>query len=88
MDSVNAKTQIFNPEQQYAWKSDAIFPLSGAALQLFYNTLSENLNKPEAQEVLRNYQMFQVVQAILAEQVEAGVILPKEQLEEQLKNNE
>lgn len=71
----------FNPEQSYSWKGDDVFPLTGAALQLLYNGLSAKFTDPKAQEIIRDYQMLQVVQGILAQQVELGVILPMENKE-------
>lgn len=70
----------FNPEVQYAWKPDDVFPLNGAALQYLHSTLAEKLNTPESQSILKDYQMFKIIEGILAQQVEEGNIVPMEEL--------
>lgn len=79
MEQLKPKEIVFDPTKQYVWKQEDMFLMSGAALQVLYNNLSENLSSPEAQEVIRTYHMFQVVQSILANQVEQGLIKEKEQ---------
>lgn len=82
---MEANKPVFNPEAQYAWKPDDMFPLSGAGLQILYNGLTEKLSTPESQEVLKAYSMFQVVQGILASQVEQGNIISKQEFEKTIK---
>lgn len=75
------ESKKFDPQVQYAWKADDVFPLNGASLQYLHSTLAEKLNTPEAQSVLKDYNMFRIVEGILAQQVEEGKIIPRSELQ-------
>ena len=68
------KITSYDPNKKYTWTPEDKFELSGAEFGLVLNTLRAVLNTQEAARILLANQANSVVEGILAQAVEAGVV--------------
>ena len=64
----------YDPNKKYTWTPEDKFELSGSEFGLILNTLRAVLNTEEAGRILLANQANNVVEGILAQAVEAGVV--------------
>ncbi len=74
-----AKEQ-FDPNKAYKWTQADVFELSGAEFGILLNSLRAILSTEEAQRILLISKANEVIEKLLAKNVEAGII--KESSEE------
>ena len=72
---------VYNPNKKYTWTPEDTFTLNGGEFGLILNALRAILNTEEAAKVLIANQANTVIEGIMAQAVEAGVV--KEAQEEQ-----
>lgn len=72
---------VYNPNKKYTWTPEDQFTLNGGEFGLILNALRAILNTEEAAKVLIANQANTVIEGIMAQAVEAGVV--KEAQEEQ-----
>ena len=72
---------VYNPNKKYSWTPEDTFTLNGGEFGLILNALRAILNTEEAAKVLIANQANTVIEGIMAQAVEAGVV--KEAQEEQ-----
>ena len=72
---------VYDPNKKYTWTQEDQFTLSGGEFGLILNTLRAVLNTPEAARILLANQANNVVEGVLAKNVEAGVIKEEETIE-------
>jgi hypothetical protein len=68
------KITSYDPNKKYTWTPEDKFELSGSEFGLILNTLRAVLNTEEAARILLANQANNVVEGILAQAVEAGVV--------------
>lgn len=68
----------FNPNKNYQWKAEDIFPLKGGSLHVLKQVLTSVISTPEAQNIIGAYESLKLVDTIIKEGVEEGKILPVE----------
>jgi hypothetical protein len=73
-----AKEPVFDPNKNYTWSPDSVFPLKGSEFALIFNTLRAFLSTPEAQKILMASAGHDVLESVLAKAVEDGVAVEKE----------
>jgi hypothetical protein len=72
---------VYNPNKKYSWTPEDTFTLNGGEFGLILNALRAILNTEEAAKVLIANQANTVIEGIMAQAVEAGVV--KEAQEEE-----
>jgi len=64
----------YNPKIQYSWNPDDKFEISGGEFGLILNTLRAILNTEQAAQILLADRANSVIEKIMAEYVEKGII--------------
>lgn len=64
----------YNPEKTYTWNPDDTFTISGREFGLILNTIRAILTTEQAAQVLLADKANQVIEKIMAENVESGVL--------------
>ena len=62
----------FDASKQYKWNADQEVVITGLDFSMIYNTLQAEMEKPENQEIIRKYEQYQRMQAILVREVKEG----------------
>jgi hypothetical protein len=65
---------VYNPNKKYSWTPEDTFTLNGGEFGLILNALRAILNTEEAAKVLIANQANTVIEGIMAQAVEAGVV--------------
>lgn len=78
---MSEQKSVYNPNKKYTWTPEDTFTLNGGEFGLILNALRAILNTEEAAKVLIANQANTVIEGIMAQAVEAGVV--KEAQEEQ-----
>ena len=68
----------YDSNKKYSWKSDEIFTISGNEFGLILNTLRSILSTEQAQQVLLAARANEVLEKMMAKNVEEGKIVEKE----------
>jgi hypothetical protein len=66
--------KLINPNKKYSWTPEDTFTLNGGEFGLILNALRAILNTEEAAKVLIANQANTVIEGIMAQAVEAGVV--------------
>lgn len=74
-----------NSNSNFTWNKDEIFTLSGGEFGLILNTLRAILNTEQAAQIILAYKAADVLEKLLAEGVEKGIV---KEIVEPLKTNE
>jgi hypothetical protein len=64
----------FDPNKAYKWTQTDVFELSGAEFGILLNSLRAILSTEEAQRILLISKANEVIEKLLAKNVEAGII--------------
>lgn len=70
---------IYNPNTHYQWNPDETFTISGREFGLILNTIRAILNTEQAAQILLAAKTSDILEKIMAENVENGKIIEKEQ---------
>ena len=73
---------IYNPQSNYQWQPEDIFPLKGIELHLLKKILDSLIASPEAQRAIAAYEGLKLVDGLIKEGVETGKIIEVPQEEE------
>ena len=65
----------YDPNKKYTWTNDDQFVISGSEFGLILNTLRAVLNTPDAARILLANEANNVIEATLAQAVEAGIVI-------------
>lgn len=74
---------VFDPNKSYTWEKDANFILKGQEFGFILNSLRKSLGTPEAQSVLSQAQSLHIIENLLSEGIQQGIVKELEQKEEQ-----
>ena len=77
-NNVNVKDITYDPNKKYKWTPTDEINLSGAEFGILINSLRSILGTVEAQQILLAKEANNVVENILARNVESGVIVESE----------
>jgi hypothetical protein len=69
----------YDPSKSYEWKPDEQFSISGSDFGLILNTIRSILSTEQAQQILLAARTNDVLEKIMAENVESGKVIEKEQ---------
>ena len=69
----------YNPNNQYSWKPDEEFIITGREFGLILNTIRSILSTEQAQQILLAARTADVLEKMMAEYVESGKVVEKEQ---------
>lgn len=67
------------PNTPYQWKDDAQFTLNGKEFELLINTVRAILTTPESQKVLLLAQVNNVLENLLAKEIQSGQVFQVEE---------
>ena len=71
---------VYNPGKKYTWKKEDEFVLNGEEFGIILNSLRSTLNTPEAAKILLANSANDVIEQLIAREVEKGAV--KEVVEE------
>lgn len=85
VDPSPRKGATFNPQQNYVWQPDTIFPLKGLELHALKQILTSLIQPAEAQRAIAAYEALKLVDNIIKEGVENSLIqeAPRTELEKE-----
>ena len=69
----------YDPNKNYSWKSDETFTITGQEFGLILNTIRALLSTEQAQQILLVARAADVLEKMMAENVEKGKVVEKEQ---------
>jgi len=68
------KVATYDPNKKYVWTQQDTFTLSGAEFGILLNTLRAILNTQEASRILLANQSNNILEELLANAVESGIV--------------
>lgn len=77
---------VFNPNKNYTWKNDEIFPITGTEFGITLNSLRAILSTPEAQRIILAQQALTAMELVLKKGVTSGAIKEAETTSSKLPN--
>ena len=65
---------VYNPSKKYTWKKEDEFVLNGEEFGIILNSLRSTLNTPEAAKILLANRANDVIEQLIAREVENGSV--------------
>ena len=75
----------YDPSKNYSWKGDEIFTITGKEFGLILNTIRSILSTEQAQQILLAARAADILEKMMAENVESGKVVEKPMEKEPIK---